>query len=61
MRLSEYDLIKNLEQLAAAAGGGGSGGGASAAKLHIRTFSEFKSKILELEKEEKSSSTTLKL
>ena len=40
---------------------GSGGGGSSATKLHIITFSEFQSKILELENEEKYPSSTLKL
>ena len=58
MILLEKDLIKNLAKTKLPAGGCGSGGGGSSAtKLHIRTFNEFKCKILELEKEEKSSSS----
>ena len=62
--LSEEDLIKNLpktEQPAAGGGGGSCGGHACSTKLHIRTYSEFQSKILDLEKGENSPSTTLKL
>ena len=43
-------------------GGGDGGGGACATKLHIKPFSDFKSKICQLEKKEKaSSSSSLKL
>ena len=61
MILSEEDLTKNLAKTEQPAGGGSGGGGSSATKLHIITFSEFQSKILELENEEKSPSSTLKL
>ena len=56
MILSEEDR-KNLVKAEQPIGGGG----AYATKHLSRTFSDFKSKIRELENEEKSPSSTLKL
>ena len=62
MILSQEDLIKNLVKTEQPAGDDGNGGGgASVTKLPIITLNEFKSKIHELEKEENSPSSTLKL
>ena len=58
---SQEDLIKNLAKTEQPAGDDSNGGGASVTKLPIRTLNEFKSKIHELEKEENSPSSTLKL
>ena len=69
MILLENDL-KNFAKAKQPTGGvssgdgdGGGGGGACATKLHIRTFSDFKSTIRQLENKEKasSSSSSLKL